>query len=383
MPFPTLLFVFSLLGALALFGLLCVWAERKVSAFIQDRLGPTEVGPYGLFQTLADILKLITKESIVPVAADRPLFLLAPIVVFVAVFAGFAVVPFAPGVMGAALNIGVLYALAVVSIEVIGILMAGWASNNKYALMGSVRSVAQIISYEIPAGLALLSAITVYGSLHLGEVTAQQGLYGAGPQYVFGLWDVSALGGVLSWGVVRYPHLLIAFVIFFIAAMAECNRAPFDIPEAESELVSGFHVEYSGFRFGIFFLAEYANMLLVCLIASILFLGGWHSPLPNLWALAPGTDVAQMGIGDLLLSGQLGYLTMGVPGTLSAALWGVFWLSTKGILLVLLMMWVRWTLPRLRADQLMRLCWQYLTPFALGTFLVSAVWKLAEVYGHT
>lgn len=379
MALHTLVLIGILLGGLALFGLACVYAERKISAFIQDRMGPMEVGPHGTLQTLADIIKLLTKENITPALADKPLFVLAPVIVFVSVFAGFAVLPLAPGVVGAKLNIGVLYALAVVSIEVIGILMAGWASNNKYALLGSVRSVAQIVSYEIPAGLALLAAVAMYGTLNLVDVTQQQGVYAASPQYLFGVWDVSGIGGVAAWGLVRYPHLLIAFVVFFLAGLAECNRAPFDIPEAESELVSGFHVEYSGLRFAFFFLAEYANMFLVSLVASVLFLGGWHTPLPNLAVIdtATGMDAWQ-----LLTHGQLAYLTSGVPGTTSAVLWGVFWLMAKGFALVLVMMWIRWTFPRLRADQLMRLCWQYLTPFAVCALLLSAVWKLMEVYGH-
>jgi NADH-quinone oxidoreductase subunit H len=379
MALHTLVLVGILLGGLALFGLVCVYAERKISAFIQDRLGPMEVGPYGTLQTLADIIKLLTKENITPALADKPLFVLAPVVVFVSVFAGFAVLPLAPGIVGANLNIGVLYALAVVSIEVIGILMAGWASNNKYALLGSVRSVAQIVSYEIPAGLSLLAAVAMYGSLNLVDITAQQGVYATAPQYLFGLWDVSGIGGAVAWGVVRYPHLLVAFGVFFLAGLAECNRAPFDIPEAESELVSGFHVEYSGLRFAFFFLAEYANMFLVSLVASVLFLGGWHTPLPNLGTVS---NAAGMDAWQLLTHGQLAYLTSGVPGTTSAVLWGVFWLMAKGFALVLIMMWIRWTFPRLRADQLMRLCWQYLTPFAVAALLASAVWKLLEVYGH-
>jgi NADH-quinone oxidoreductase subunit H len=367
---------------LAVFALMAVYAERKVSAFIQDRLGPMEVGPYGLFQTFADILKLLTKENIIPLAADKPLFVLAPLLVFVSVFAGFAVLPFAPDAVGASLNIGVLYALAVVSIEVIGLLMAGWASNNKYALIGSVRSVSQIVSYEIPAGLAILSAIMMYGTLHLGEISNQQYIFGPGGQYFFGLWDVSAIGGFVSWGIFRYPHLIAVFIIYFIAVLAECNRAPFDIPEAESELVSGFHLEYGGFRWAVFFLAEYANMLLVCLIAVILFFGGWSSPLPNLIAMDGAERVAAWSNWELVQHFQFSYLTSGTPGTWTATAWGLFWLLTKGLLLITLMMWIRWTFPRVRADQLMRICWKYLTPLALVCFLISGILKLAEAYSH-
>ena len=260
---PALIQIALLLGFVALYALGAVYAERKVSAYIQDRLGPLEVGPRGLFQTLADIIKLVIKENITPTAADRPLFLLAPMVIFASVFAGFAVIPFAPGLFGAALNVGLLYVMAIVSIDVIGLLMAGWGSNNKYAFLGAMRSVSQIISYEIPASLALLAAVMMYGTLNLGTLSNAQGVLATDPVYLFGVWDVSQVGGVLSWAVVRYPHLLLAYLVYFIASLAECNRAPFDLPEAESELVSGFHVEYSGFRFAVVFLAEYANMFLV------------------------------------------------------------------------------------------------------------------------
>jgi NADH-quinone oxidoreductase subunit H len=364
------------LGGLAVFALVAVYAERKVSAFIQDRLGPMEVGPVGSLQTLADILKLLTKEAITPTQADPWLFRLGPPIVFASVFAGFAVLPLAPGVVGATLNVGLLWLLAIISIDVIGILMAGWGSNNKYALLGAVRSVSQIVSYEIPSGLALLAAAMMFGSLDLGAITAQQGAHlSSGPQYLWGLWDVSAHGGFLSWGLVRYPHLLLAFLIFYIASLAESNRAPFDIPEAESELVAGFHTEYSGFSFAVLMLAEYAALLLVTLLGVVVFLGGWHTPLPNLLPLPAGLDAA-----GLSWTTQWRYLQL--AALTSGPLWGILWFLLKGSVLVLLAMWVRWTYPRLRADQLMRLCWQYLTPFALGCVLVSALWKLAEVYGH-
>ena len=362
-PLPTLLAVGGLLGFLATFALLAVYAERKVSAFIQDRLGPMEVGPWGLLQTLADIVKLLTKELITPTQADRRMLAAAPVIAFAAVFAGYAVIPVAGGWVGASLNVGVLYLLAVVSVEAVGILMAGWASNNKYALLGSVRAVAQIVSYEVPAGLALLAAVVMYGSLDLGTIALQQSHLSPQPLYLLGMWDVTAVGGLTTWGVVRYPHLVVALAVFFIASLAESNRAPFDLPEAESELVAGFLTEYSGFRWAVFFLAEYANMLLLALLAALLFLGGWGTPLPNLGAL------------------PLAEWTTGAPGTWGAAAWGALWLLLKGIVLVLLMMWVRWTLPRLRPDQLLRLCWQVLTPLALVLLVVSAVWKLAEVYG--
>jgi NADH-quinone oxidoreductase subunit H len=342
-------------------------------------VGPLEVGPRGLLQTIPDILKLILKENITPSAADRRLFALAPIVIFVSVFAGLAVIPVGPGLLGASLNVGLLYALAVVSIDVIGLLMAGWGSNNKYAFLGALRSVAQIISYEIPAAIALLAAVAMYGSLDLGLLSQAQGLGAAEPVYFLGFIDVTPIGGVLGWAVFRYPHLLVAWVIYFVATLAECNRAPFDLPEAESELVSGFHVEYSGFRFAVIFLAEYANMFLVGLIGAVVFWGGWASPIPNLMALAPG-EAAQMGVGELFSHLQFGHLTTGT-GALAMAAWGAFWILAKAFFTIFVMMWIRWTLPRVRVDQLLKLSWKVLTPIAFALVAISAIWKLLEV-GH-
>lgn len=379
---PIILQISLLFLFLALYALGAVFAERKVSAFIQDRIGPVEVGPKGLLQTVADIVKLLTKENIVPQASDKILFLFAPILVFVSVFAGFAVIPFGPGVLGASLNIGLIYVLGIVSIDVIGILMAGWSSNNKYALLGALRSVAQIISYEIPASLALLAGVMMLGSLDLMVINLQQGIFSPETVYFGGFWDVSDLGGILSWSIFRYPHLLIAFVVYFIAALAECNRAPFDLPEAESELVSGFHTEYSGFRFAILFLAEYANMFLVCILASIVFLGGWNSPIPNFTVLDAGIDPASLSFGELFGKLQFGFLTSGIPGTIGFSLWGAFWVLAKSFALVFVMMWVRWTVPRVRVDQLMRISWKVLTPIAMALFFISGIWKLLEVYGH-
>lgn len=378
---PIILQVGGFIAFIALYALGAVYAERKVSAYIQDRLGPMEVGPRGLLQTVADILKLLLKEHITPTAADRRLFLVAPIVIFVSVFAGFAVIPIGPGLAGAALNVGLLYLMAVVSVDVVGLLMAGWGSNNKYAFLGALRSVSQIISYEIPAGIALLTAIMLFGTLNLHELGLLQGLYSPDKVYFLGIWDVTEVGGILSWSVFRYPHLLIAYVIYFIASLAECNRAPFDLPEAESELVSGFHVEYSGFRFAVIFLAEYANMFLVGILATVVFLGAWNTPLPNFVALEAG-QVADMSIGELFQNFQLGHLTSGAPGTIAATLWGAFWLLAKTFFAVFVQMWVRWTLPRVRVDQLLKISWKTLTPIAFVLFVISGVWKLLEVYGH-
>ncbi|MCS7155520.1 MAG: complex I subunit 1 family protein [Bacteroidota bacterium] len=339
-------------GFIALYTLAAVYAERKVSAFIQDRVGPLETGPRGLLQTVADILKLLLKEDIVPRMADKPLWVAAPFVVFAAVFVGYAVIPFGPEFVGANLNVGVLFLTAFTAFEVAGLLMAGWGSNNKYALYGAVRSVAQVISYEIPAGLAVLSVVLVAGTLNLNEIVLQQGPGSPVPRHLLGLPflpDVSAVGGFLTWNVLAYPHLVIAFVIYFIASLAEVNRAPFDIPEAESELVAGYHTEYGGIKFAFFFLAEYGGMLLVGLIGAVLFLGGWQSPLPNVGAVA-------------------------LADWTTGPFWGAFWLLAKALAVVLVHMWVRWTLPRLRVDQLMYLCWKVLTPFAVAMVVVSALW---------
>jgi len=377
---PHILQVGILLLFIAVYALGAVYAERKISAYIQDRLGPMEVGPWGLFQTIADIVKLLFKENIIPNAADKRLFILAPIIIFVSIFAGFAVIPFGPTVVGASLNIGLLYLMAIVSIDVIGLIMAGWGSNNKYAFLGSLRSVSQIISYEIPASIALLSAVMMFGTLNLGELSAMQGFHSPDRIYFFGIWDVTEYGGILGWSVFRYPHLLIGYVVYFIASLAECNRAPFDLPEAESELVSGFHVEYSGFRFAVIFLAEYANMFLVGILAAIVFLGAWNTPLPNFSAVDPAV-AAEMSIGELFSNFQLGYLTSGTPGTIGFALWGMFWILVKSLFAVFIHMWIRWTLPRVRVDQLLKISWKVLTPIAFVLFVISGIWKLLEVYG--
>ncbi|TZF81890.1 NADH-quinone oxidoreductase subunit H [Pedobacter sp. BS3] len=337
----------------AVFALMAVYAERKISAFIQDRLGPMETGKYGSLQTFADILKLFQKEFIIPTVADKALFLIAPVIIFLAVYMGFVALPWAPGVSPASLNLGIFYLFAILSVETVGILMAGWGSNNKYALLGAMRSVAQIVSYEIPAGFALISALMISQSLDLQEITLRQGILTDSEVIKFlGIVQVQDIGGILAWNIFQAPHLLVAYIIYFIASLAECNRAPFDIPEAESELVAGFHTEYSSLRFAFIFLAEYSMMFLVGIIGVILFLGGWNTPLPNIGAL------------------KLAAWTTGVA-------WGLFWIMLKTLLIVGAQMWIRWTLPRLRVDQLMSLCWKILTPLAFICMVISGVWKLA------
>jgi NADH-quinone oxidoreductase subunit H len=342
----TALFAFT-----ALFTLFALYSERKISAFIQDRLGPMEVGKYGSLQAFADILKMLQKEFIIPTAADKILFVLAPIIIFVSVYLGFAALPWAPGLVPSSLNLGLFYIFAILSIETLGILMAGWGSNNKYALLGSMRSVAQMVSYEIPAGISVLSVVMISQTLNLQEITIRQGILTTEPVNFLGIWDVKVYGGILAWNIFQAPHLIVAYIIYFIASLAECNRAPFDIPEAESELVGGFHVEYSGLRFAFIFLAEYSMMFLVGMIGVVLFLGGWNSPLPNISSVSLATWTTGMG-------------------------WGIFWVLIKTCCVVAMQIWLRWTLPRLRVDQLMSFCWKVLTPLAFLCMLISGIWRL-------
>lgn len=314
--------------------IVAVYAERKTAAFIQNRLGPMEVGPKGVLQTIADLIKMLQKEDIRADAVDKIPFLIAPIIVFAAIFAGYSVLPLNEELSGSNVSSGLFFLLAIVSLDVLGILMAGWASNNKYSLYGAMRAVAQIISYEIPLGLSVLCVVIISGSLDLQTIsTLQSG------------------NGLLTWNIVAHPVLLIPFIIFFISGLAESNRTPFDLPESESELIGGYHTEYSGFRWGMFMLSEYGMMLLLSLLGSILFFGGWNSPLPN--------------IGDF-----------GLYEVTSGLIWGAFWLLSKALVLIFIQMWVRWTLPRLRVDQLMSLSWKYLTPLAILMLFVCAFWKL-------
>jgi NADH-quinone oxidoreductase subunit H len=254
----------------------------------------------------------------------------------------------------------VFFLLAIVSLDVLGIIIAGWSSNNKYSMLGTMRSAAQIISYEVPLGLSVLCVCMVCQTLNLQEISYQQST--ATPQFLFGIkaWgiEVSHIGGFLLWNIFRMPLLFFAWIIFFIASLAECNRAPFDLPEAESELVAGFQTEYSGFRWAVIMIAEYGMMLLVSILGAILFFGSWNSPLPNIGFFT------------------LGMWTSGEPGTITSSLWGIFWLLSKSLFFVALQMWVRWTYPRLRVDQLMSLGWKYLTPIALALIILCGFWKL-------
>lgn len=314
-----------------------------------------EVGPYGLLQTAADLLKMLQKEDIIPKSADRILFLMGPILVFVAVFSGFSLLPLNNEIGSPGLDTGIFLLVAIISLDVMGILMSGWGSNNKFSLYGAMRSVAQVISYEVPLGLSILCVVMTAQSLDLQEISFQQGIYHEGPIYLFGIKnlgiEVQQIGGFLTWYVMQNPILWLVFIIFFISALAESNRAPFDLPESESEIIGGYHTEYSGFRWGIFMLSEYGMMLLFSFLSAILFFGGWNTPLPNLgnFALADWT---------------------------SGPIWGIFWLLSKALFFIFIQMWVRWTFPRLRVDQLMGLSWKYLTPFVLVLVFLCGIWRL-------
>ncbi len=309
------------------------WLERRVWGRIQSRVGPNRVGPQGILQWIADGIKNLLKEDIIPEAADRKLFALAPYVVFVGFLATFVVIPFGSQLIVADLNIGILYILAITSLVVVGILMAGWSSNNKWSLLGGMRSAAQIVSYEIPAGLSVLVIIFTAGTLSMQGIIGQQG---------WAPWQ---------WYLFHSPFTFGAFFLFFTAALAEGNRTPFDIPEAESELVAGYVTEYSGMRFLFFFFAEWGNLYVIGAVATTLFLGGWQIP--------PVTD-------NPILRGILEFT--------------VFFL--KAYLWVIVAMWVRGTLPRVRVDQLMALCWKYMVPLAFICLLGTAVWMLIWPKGN-
>jgi NADH-quinone oxidoreductase subunit H len=309
-----------------------IWWERKISAHIQVRYGPMRVGGWhGWAQSIADGVKLLLKEDIIPAGADKVVFVLAPLVVFAASLAAYVTIPWAPGLIVRDLNIGILYMVSISSLVVVGIIMAGWSSNNKYSVLGAMRSAAQAISYEVPLVLSLLGPVMIAGTMSMGKLVEAQS----------GVW----FGFLPRWFV--FPQI-VAFLTYFTCALAECNRLPFDIPEAESELVAGFHVEYSGMRFAIFFLAEYANMFTVSAIATTLFLGGWHGP----WIPVPG-----------------------LPRELAHGLFGLFWFLVKCYFLIFVMMWLRWTLARLRVDQLMGFAWKVLLPISFAN-LIATGWVL-------
>ena len=387
---------FALINFIAVYAGMSTYAERKIAAHMQARVGPYRIGPHGFLVWIADALKLMIKEDIIAKDTDRLLFKLSPYVVFAGSFACWVALPFAPGWSPANFNIGILYLLAVSSAVVIGILMAGWASGSKWALFGAMRSAAQIVSYEVPIGITLLGMLFIYGTLDMQEISRAQtsGLF-------FGFGE-QVQGGIWSWGINRHPPFtVIAFLIYYIGALAETNRTPFDIPEAESELVAGYHTEYSGMRFSFFFLSEYANMFVVSAIAVTFFLGGWLPPFPNVPAavmsLVGGLACAGIGYGykKRAFDGMVGFLVgsgvgiavslfFGPKGDPSHSVFlappgvgqmveGAFWFMSKCFFLIFFMMWLRWTLPRYRVDQLMDLCWKKLTPLAIVNLVAIGI----------
>jgi NADH-quinone oxidoreductase subunit H len=306
-PVKTIVGLVGVLAFVVVNALLLTWAERKVAGRMQRRIGPKEVGPFGLIQPIADALKLLGKEILTPRHVEKPLYWLAPTMIFIPVLVSFVVIPFDASLQVKDINVGILVILAFSSISVLAILIAGWGSNNKYALIGSIRSVAQNIAYEIPLLLSLLPIIMMTNSLSLKTIVeAQRGL----------------------WFVFYQP---LAFLIYFIAGVAETNRTPFDLPEAESELVAGYHTEYSGMRFALFFLAEYTNIFIVSAIAATFFLGGYQGPL--------------------------------LPG--------IVWFLLKSYLLVFVIIWLRWTYPRVRFDQLLNFSWKVLIPLTFINLLIT------------
>jgi len=337
-----LVHVFLLVNLIALGALLFIWLERKVAGRIQDRLGPTRVGGrFGWLQTLADGIKLLTKEDLMPEGADRFLFKLAPYVSFCASLSAYMAIPFAGGshpFVALHLNVAVFFVLAVLGLEVFGVILAGYASASKWSLFGAMREAAQVVSYEVPLGLCAVVPVLIAGSMDLVVIGDRQA------------------GGLQNWYIFRDPFTFITFWVYFTCATASVNRAPFDLAEAESELVAGFHTEYSGLRWSFFFMAEYGSMLAVSLLASILFLGGWHGPIP----------IASL-LGWTFDQGFWPGIAGNVLGTLN--------LLVKGILGVTAMMWVRWTLPRLRIDQVITTCLKYCVPIAAVMFLGVIGWQ--------
>jgi len=312
----------TMFGLLALIALFLVWWERKIAAHMQQRFGPMMTGWHGWYQTVMDALKLLQKEDVRVESRDKPVFFWAPVVGFVAAFAAYIVIPFGKGLIVADLNIGILYIIAITTFTVISLLMAGWGSNNKYALLGGLRSAAQVVSYEIPMVASILTIVIFVGSLSMVDIVESQS------------------GWIWNWYFFKLPFGPIAFVTYMIAATAEANRTPFDIPEAEQELIAGYNVEYSGMKFAMFFLAEFVNMFTVSAIAVTLFFGGWNGAFLPSW----------------------------------------LWFLGKTLLIVLLLMLMRWTYPRLRVDQLMEFSWKFLVPLTFANMVLAGVLKQLGLY---
>jgi NADH-quinone oxidoreductase subunit H len=382
--------VISLIKVVVVFAVLMTtlaylqWVERKVIAHIQVRPGPYRVGPHGLLQPLADVIKLITKEDLIPPYVNRPLYLAAPFIAITMALLSISVIPFGPKIEVAGystylqltdLNFGVLFVLAVSSMGVYGIALAGWSSNNKYALLGGLRSSAQMISYELPLSLTIASPLLISNTLSLRELVERQA------------------GGIWNWNLLHGPFpQIISFIVFLIAAFAETNRVPFDLPEAENELVAGFHTEYSSMKFASFFMAEYANMITVSCMATLLFLGGWIAPWPAEYgsSLVPAVIFAFAGLIALYHGmnparrrDRYTLPAFGVIFLLIAAVFllpwvqswliPLFWFGAKTGAILFAFMWVRGTLPRFRYDQLMRFTWKFLFPVAMLNLLVTGL----------
>lgn len=327
---PNLLKILLIVAVLMLAVAYLTLAERKVIGYIQMRIGPNRVGPRGLLQPIADGLKLLLKEVIVPTRSNLYLFVLAPVLAIGPALAAWAVIPFDAGMVLADINAGLLYVLAITSMSVYGIVIAGWASNSRYAFLGAMRSAAQVVSYEIAMGFALVGVLIAAGSLNLSDIVmAQQ-------------------GGILYW---YWLPLLPLFVVYFVSGVAETNRAPFDIAEGESEIVAGFHVEYSGMAFAVFFLAEYADMILISILAATLFMGGWLSPFE------------------------------GIPVLESLFSWvpGIVWLLLKTSLFLFIYLWIRATFPRYRYDQIMRLGWKVFIPVTLVWLVIISTMQVFDI----
>lgn len=383
-----LLYAVVIVAVLPLLAGYIVLLERKVMADMQARLGPMRVGPHGLLQPIADALKLVLKEDIIPDKADRLLFWLAPLVSVSMALIAYAALPIGPAFLIADLNIGLLFILAVSSLGIYGIVLGGWASNSHYSLLGALRSAAQLVSYETAAGLGLISALLLAGSLSMKDIVMAQ--------YDQGIWFIF--------------YVPIGFFIYMVGSIAETNRAPFDLPEAESELVAGYMTEYSGFRWSLYFLAEYANMIIVAGIATTLFLGGWLRPFASSHTALPGTSIELLdALPSLLVLGvalycfylapkqpvkiqklvmaMAGGLCLIIAGALAGALFaspsvlqgihGAFWFLAKVFAYIYFFLWFRFTFPRYRFDQLMRLGWRFLIPLALVNLIATATALLA------
>jgi NADH-quinone oxidoreductase subunit H len=316
-------------------------ADRKIWAGVQMRKGPNVVGPFGMFQSFADFLKFVLKEIVIPAGADKAVFILAPMISFTLAFGAWAVMPLAPGWVVSNINVGVLYLFAISSLGVYGIIMGGWASNSKYPFLGSLRSAAQMVSYEVSIGFVIITVILLSGSLNLQTIVEKQ----AG-----GFWNWNVLGGA---GLAGLPAALVMFpmsVVFFISALAETNRPPFDLPEAESELVAGYQVEYSSTPYLLFMIGEYANIVLMCALISILFFGGWEAPFP--WPATTGWDPT------------------------AVSFYGFMWFCIKIVFFFFMFAMVKAIVPRYRYDQLMRLGWKVFLPTSIAAVVLVAAWRV-------